>query len=305
MLAVREFAVECLGVRERWHARRSGSPLFAFATAYAATMIPFVVSMMALGVTAHWAAWLAAGLVAGFTQNALVLLMHEGSHGFFHTRRTTNDTLANWLVCAPIFNSVDDYRRTHIVHHRDCCDHKDPYFGLYGPYGTKRSVVLGFVQDISGVTAVRTFLRRYEATDRPPASAAGVAVGRILVVQTALAGIFWAVTGAWWAYGLLWALPLLTVPTTINRMRTFVEHHAAAGDVEANRSTLPTWWEYFLIAPYGYAFHFEHHLMPEIPYHQLKWAHAELAEAGVDFRDEHLARRGYLRAFARLFRALA
>jgi fatty acid desaturase len=290
---------------ERQHIRRLRSslqhhPLRAFAARYALTVSPLLAASVLLGQWPSPWTWIVFAVVAGFTQNAFGILTHEAAHFFLHANKRTNDALADWLVCLPIFNTVQRYRDEHFVHHRQCCDDSDPYFGLYGPYERKAQVMLGFVMDLTAITAARSFVRREQFEQRPPSERVGAAA-RLALVQGAIAAALWALTGTPAAYLVLWVVPLATIPFFVNRIRTFVEHHAATDGAEANRATVPTLAEYFLIAPYGYSFHFEHHWMPDVPYYQLPWVHAELTRRGFAFGRDHLAPHGYLRTFALLF----
>ena len=303
MRAAKEFARECQRVRARRKAL-TRNQLHVFLQRYIITLCPLAVTAAGAVLVPGLVSLLLLAIVSGLTQNAFAILMHEGSHAFFHPRRTTNDLLANLLVCLPIFNTVEGYRAAHFEHHRLCCDEADPYYGLYGPYDSKRQVLSGFLMDLAGVTAVRTFLRRYAHSGRDHASGhAWYVLPGFVAVHGLIFLLFYGITGQWWAYPLLWVVPLMTIPIAINRIRTFVEHHPGPDGSEANRATIPSFAEYLAIAPYGYAFHFEHHLMPEIPYYQLSWAHSALRSEGVEFRSEHLAI-GYAKSFARLFAGL-
>jgi fatty acid desaturase/2-polyprenyl-3-methyl-5-hydroxy-6-metoxy-1,4-benzoquinol methylase len=260
---MKAFSDQCRHVRERRKTLKH-DPFRLFLQRYVLTLCPLAAALVIVATNLNaWSMLLVAvvAVVAGFTHNALAVLMHEGAHWFFHQRRATNDVLANVLVCLPIVNTVEGYRHTHLLHHRACCDEQDPYVGLYGPYERKWQVVLGFVMDFSGVTAARTFIRRYlHAVPEAPPTPRYVIVA-LLGVHGLLFWLLQAATGYWWAYWALWIVPLATIPIAINRLRTFVEHHAERGGHEANRTTLPHFLEYVTIAPYGYAHHFEHHLM--------------------------------------------
>ncbi|MGE3274338.1 MAG: fatty acid desaturase [Vicinamibacterales bacterium] len=276
-------------------------PTRRFALAYGLTVAPLLLAaVVAVTLDPLWGL-IALGLVAGFVQNGLGILTHEASHYFMHRDRIWNDRLANALVCLPVLNTVEGYRREHLMHHRDCCGPTDPYYDLYGPYDRRRQLVAGFIRDLTGVTALTAFLRRY---GQPRAGAGPGRLAAFAVVQLLIAAGAYAVTGYWWAYGVVWLAPLATVPFAVNRIRTFVEHHATRGGAEAMRTTRPTWFEYLTIAPYGYAHHFEHHVMPDVPYYQLAWAHDELGRRGFAFGPEQQAPAGYLRTFARQFAEL-
>ncbi len=294
---------ESLVVRQRRRALPQRH-LRTFLTRYALSLVPLVLSAaIALRYPALWS-YLLVAAVAGFTQNAFGILMHEGSHGFLHSSRAMNDRLSNWLVCYAIFNTVQGYRAPHLEHHRFCCDDRDPYFGLYGPYVKRTELLQGFLMDFVGVTAIRMFTRRYGTGETNTTGIAWHSVAGLMVVHSVLCVAGFLLTGYWWGYLLLWVIPLATLPIGINRFRTFVEHHAGANSPEANRSTIPNAIEYLAIAPYGYAHHFEHHLMPDIPYYHLGWAHQELRAEGVRFEADRLAAGGYVRTFWRLFNGL-
>jgi fatty acid desaturase len=47
------------------------------------------------------------------------------------------------------------------------------------------------------------------------------------------------------------------------------------------RSVRARWWERLTVAPHFVNFHFEHHLAPTVPAHQLPRLHRWLAEQGV------------------------
>jgi hypothetical protein len=66
--------------------------------------------------TGGWWPLAIVAVVAGFTQNALGILMHEASHYFLARDRQRNDRLANWLLCYPLMNTVAGYRAEHFLH---------------------------------------------------------------------------------------------------------------------------------------------------------------------------------------------
>jgi fatty acid desaturase len=292
--------------------RMADEPSSLFIRLYVPTVAPVVATVALVAVVPAVWSWLLLVAVAGLTQNALGILTHEASHFFLHRNRRVNDIVADWLVCLPIFNTVAGYRRDHFEHHRGCCGPRDPYYGLYGPYERRSQVIRGFVQDVLGLTAVRSFLARYldrSAGSKRDTGAAGriavVQIGvQIITVQGIIAAALTLATGQWWAYPVAWVAPLLTVPFAVNRVRTFVEHHAGPQEPEASRTTIPSLFEWIAIAPYGYAHHFEHHLMPDVPYYHLGWAHAQLGRLGFLFGGEHLSSGGYLRTFSRLYSSL-
>src|SRR5437763_702863 len=84
---------------------------------------------------------------------------------------------------------------------------------------------------------------------------------QVLVNALLFAGL--AVAGVWWAYPLLWLLPLLTWFMVITRIRNIAEH-AVVGEADDplrnTRTTLASWLERAFVAPYFVNYHLEHHL---------------------------------------------
>lgn len=301
---------EMRGIREL--AAKESRATFIFIRAYVLTLMPLGLVVMLSGKIsiAVWTAMLF--VVAGFTQNALGVLMHEASHGFLSVDRRVNDILANLLVCYPLFNTVTGYRDGHFRHHRYFGTTRDPYFHLYN-IGSKKAVLLGLLSDISGVTAVRAFLSRYWADgeerkmdgERLMSLAAVAHVMGFLLVHAAMWGAFYIATG--WPLGYLafWILPLLTIPFLINRIRTIVEHALPVTGNAVTRTVEASVLESILFAPYGYSHHSEHHRYPGIPYHRLRAAHAMRTRAlsGCPLDEEWS--KGYMSTFAQILRRLS
>lgn len=271
-----------------------------FVPRYLLTVLPIGLALWLCA--AYPGAWTyaVAALVTGFAQNALGLLMHEGSHFFFHPDRRTNDLLADVLVCLPIFNTVVGYRIPHLDHHRFTSEAQDPYGPLYRGYAGKLHLAGALMADMLLISAVGKFLERYavkpaEGEERPGGGAALALVG----MQAALFALYTLVTGTWYAYFVVWLLPLMTLTQLINRIRTMAEHRPDESGLPASRGTEPNLLEYLLIAPYGYSYHFEHHLVPSVPYFQLAEAHRLLEQKGVRFDSSQMTG-GYLRAFWRV-----
>jgi fatty acid desaturase len=101
--------------------------LRTFVYHYALTIVPIGLSLAACALYPSGWIYVLGALATGFAQNGLGLLMHEGSHCFFHPDRRINDRLADLLVCLPIFNTVEGYRIPHLDHHRYAGTPRDPY----------------------------------------------------------------------------------------------------------------------------------------------------------------------------------
>jgi fatty acid desaturase len=152
-LALRQARKELL----RDLAHTADRPTAMFLSRYFLTLIPLMFAAGLLALWPHPVAFVLFAVVAGFTQNALGIPMHEGSHHFFHRNRKTNDLLANLLVCLPIFNTVQGYRDQHFEHHRHSGEEIDPYHDLYGQYATRADVMRRLIADVIGVTVSDRF----------------------------------------------------------------------------------------------------------------------------------------------------
>ena len=100
-----------------------------------------------------------------------------------------------------------------------------------------------------------------------------------------LAGL--AAAGVWWAYPLLWLVPLLTWMMVITRIRNIAEHAVVPDSDDPLRNTRTTragFLERLFIAPYYVNYHLEHHLLFYVPCYNLPRVHQVLS------RSPHAAR---------------
>jgi fatty acid desaturase len=109
----------------------------------------------------------------------------------------------------------------------------------------------------------------------------------------------------WWAYLVLWWVPVFLFMFLPDNLRTFVEHSQPEGDAAADTHRLvtnrPGWLERQFLSPMNMNYHAAHHLWPSIPYYNLPIADAEMrtsrAAEAISWRGSYLA---YLRCYYRL-----
>ena len=80
----------------------------------------------------------------------------------------------------------------------------------------------------------------------------------------------------WWAYPLLWLVPLLTWMMVITRIRNIAEHAVVPDSDDPLRNTRTTrarLLERAFIAPYYVNYHLEHHLLFYVPCYNLPRVH--------------------------------
>jgi len=228
---------------------------------------------------------LAIGII-GSRQLGLAILMHDGAHGCLSADEKINLALSQWLCAYPIFAETRAYRRYHLQHHARTQQDDDPDLVLSAPFPiTGMSYRRKFVRDITGQTG-------YQQRKAQLLNALGPAewplkqrvahfwekLGAQCVVNALMFAGF-AAAGVWWAYPLLWLLPLLTWMMVITRIRNIAEHAVVPDSSDPLRNTRTTkvsLIERIFIAPYFVNYHLEHHLLFYVPCYNLPKLHAIL-----------------------------
>ena len=229
-------------------------------------------------------------MVIGTRQLGLAILMHEAAHGGLHPNQKVNDWLGHWLA-APVGASLAAYRPYHLSHHRFAQQPEDPDLVLSAPFPVSpASLRRKIIRDLTGQTFFKQrillpiALRRQVQTSEKAHDYEAVVTGRsvlpfLLVNLAFLLGL--SLIGLWWAWFLLWLLPMATWFPMVTRIRNIAEHAcvegSAADPYRAARTTLARWWERAFIAPYWVNFHAEHHLFMYVPCWNLPRLHRAVA----------------------------
>ena len=223
--------------------------------------------------------------VIGTRQLGLAILMHEAAHGGLSRSRRLNDFLGHWLCAVPVGASLTVYRPYHLAHHKYAQQAEDPDLPLSAPFPvTRASLRRKILRDLTGQTffkqrilyLFRAFSTRRDADLAEGAVVTGQSAAPFLLVNAALlAGA--VIAGVWWAYLVLWLLPLATWFPMVTRLRNIAEHACVEGSAtdpfRAARTTRAAWWERAFIAPYWVNFHAEHHLFMHVPCWKLPALH--------------------------------
>jgi len=245
-------------------------------------------------------------MVIGARQLGLAILMHEAAHGCVHPNIKINDFVGQWLCGAPTNSDLLRYRDYHLQHHKFAQQAEDPDLSLSAPFPTTRaSLWRKVVRDLTGQTfykqRIQPSLDAFKA-----GKAKGVPFGRtmrgvlafwkpflifhipIIIVTVAI--------GYWWAWPVLWLIPMATWYPLVTRLRNIAEH-ALVGENQPDplrhaRTTIANPLERLMIAPYYVNYHGEHHMFMHVPCWNLPKAHRKLREKGVTER--MLVAKGYL-----------
>ncbi|TPW04167.1 MAG: fatty acid desaturase [bacterium] len=223
--------------------------------------------------------------VIGTRQLGLAILMHEAAHGGLSTDRRLNDVLGHWLCAVPVGASLALYRPYHLAHHKYAQQAEDPDLVLSAPFPvTRASLGRKIVRDLTGQTffkqrvlyAFQAFRTRRDEDMAEGAVVTGRSVAPFLLVNAALL-LGLTLAGVWWAYFVLWLLPLATWFPMVTRLRNIAEHACVEGSAtdpfRAARTTRAAWWERAFLAPYWVNFHAEHHLFMHVPCWKLPALH--------------------------------
>ncbi|MFO1116122.1 MAG: fatty acid desaturase family protein [Beijerinckiaceae bacterium] len=235
-------------------------------------------------------------MIIGSRQLGLGILMHEGAHGCLSPDHDTNDRLSQWLCAYPIFAETRAYRRYHLKHHKRTQQADDPDLVLSAPFPiTAKSYRRKFLRDLFGQTGYsQRKAQVLNALGDPAApwserlATFRERLGKQVLVNAALFALL-AACGVWWAYPLLWLLPLVTWYMVVTRVRNIAEHAVVPDHDDPLRNTRTTkanWLERAFVAPYFVNYHLEHHLLYYVPCYNLPAVHAMLEANGLKARME-------------------
>ena len=274
--------------------------------------------------------YLLAVAIIGSRQLGLAILMHDGAHGCLSPNEKSNLRLSQWFCAYPIFAETRAYRRYHLQHHARTQQPDDPDLVLSAPFPiTRTSYRRKFLRDITGQTGYQQRKAQFlnalgpaEWSVRQRIVHLRQKLGPQLAVNAMLFAAL-AAAGVWWAYPLLWLVPLVTWMMVITRIRNIAEHAVVPDSNDPLRNTRTTranFFERLFIAPYYVNYHLEHHLLFYVPCYNLPRVHRILTEGRhadrmevqpsyaavlrlATARPDHEDRRGQLASSARRARA--
>ena len=232
-------------------------------------------------------------MIIGARQLGLAILMHEAAHGGLHKNKKVNDFLGQWLCGAPTGAQLSSYRPYHLTHHKFTQQPEDPDLVLSAPFPvTKASLKRKVIRDLTGQTFYKQRLNQF-------ANALGIGIRETQGAENRMQGARDAVVpfiafnfslavglmliGYWWAFFVLWLVPMATWFPLVTRLRNIAEHALTSGDdvYQQARTTRANLLERLLIAPYWVNYHLEHHLFMHLPCYRLAEAHRLLQAKGI------------------------
>jgi fatty acid desaturase len=264
--------------------------------------------LAAMGLVAYRPSWwtvLLAIPVIGNRYYALFIIGHDGLHRRLFPTIKKNDFWNDLLIMAPIGAITRLNNRNHLAHHRELATENDPDRHKHACLNKAEHVE--FLEFLSGVASfwksVKAVLSSWSQKNVQNAPARSTANTHTLRDFVILAGWFGVLAGGltwfigWWAYPVLWLLPVYAFMVLGDNFRSFAEHSHPEGDEAADRHRLITYignpLERTLVAPMNMNFHVAHHLWPSIPYYNLPAADRLIrqhpAAAGLEWRGSYFA----------------
>ncbi len=238
-------------------------------------------------------------MIVGNRQLGLNILMHDAAHALLHENRKVNDFMAYWF-CAP---ELFIYRPYHLQHHRFVQQSEDPDLVLSKPFPiTRKSLKRKMIRDLTGQTFLKqrssSFVAGIKRTTTDEQTSFSklrlvfqeIYKQRMFYICNGLGLLAFSLAGLWWAWLLMWLLPMMTWLPLVSRLRNIAEHalivENGTDPLRHARTTYASWLERALIAPYWVNYHCEHHMFTQIPCWNLPKAHQLLIQKGVTPRME-------------------
>ncbi|MGH7931839.1 MAG: fatty acid desaturase family protein [Candidatus Binataceae bacterium] len=229
-------------------------------------------------------AYIAAIILIGSRQHALLLLMHEAAHRRLFNSKRLNDWICEVLVTWPVLVSLRAFRHTHLQHHRHLnlptdgdlrkkLEDPDWHFPL-----PRRRLLWSLAKQFTGlgIWYVLKIFRYGNADAEASGQTRRYRLARVAYYISVLAVIvYFRVLTLFLVY---WIVPLLTCLIAFNRMRVLSEHPpieraSVYGVICTYRLSLI---ERILFAPKNCHYHIEHHSYPSVPFFNLGKLHREL-----------------------------
>jgi fatty acid desaturase len=231
------------------------------------------------------------------TFNSCAQLVHETDHGTLFASPRLNNALGN--VCAYILGYTRyGHRQVHVDHHLYLNTSRDPDTIFSQPYATGREILQGLLGDVFFLSAVKRFLQYFQSGDDTARRVApwehltpgflrhlAIALLPVALTQLVILGIYAVTAGAVY-YLWFYVVPIMTIYPLQIRIRSIAEHSfeldgPPAASAWATRTSKLNLLERLVMAPLQQDYHYEHHLFPTIPNHNLPKVHQLLVEAGV------------------------
>lgn len=253
-----------------------------------------------------WVVTLAVPLI-GTRYYGLFILGHDGMHRRIFQSGPRSELFTDLFLIGPIGMVCRVNARNHLDHHQHLASDDDPDLHKHACFNkASRFEYVLFLTGLASVVAVlrNLFVRPLQGREKAEESRTvrytprdlaiifgwqiGLMAGLTAAIGAARLGwtnisISSVLRAGWWAYPVLWILPVYLFAYLPNLIRSFVEHSHPENDDAADEHRLITFTsnpvERLVLSPMNMNFHITHHLWPSIPYYNLPRADAEVRAA--------------------------
>ena len=250
-------------------------------------------------------------LVIASRQHALLILMHEATHGLAHPNRQVNELLGELATAMWMGVSMVTYRQAHLQHHAHTNTENDPdwtrkLFDADEARSWRFPMPVGRFVGLTGMwlRSVRYLMRSLKDNSAVGAEAQNRVehLGRYRLALLFCGAVLLTWSGGWMWFVLLWLVPLVVVLPLIMRLRSIAEHFALANDHEltATRTLEANAVERFLFVPHNIGYHLEHHLLASVSFGELPRVRSELMKC-ADYAERGVSNSGYVSGDSPLF----
>jgi len=248
-------------------------------------------------------------LLMGVLHYHMIVAIHEAIHRTLLCNSRVNDAIG-LLIGGLALANFDSVKKHHLSHHQLYGRETDPDRAEYlfePPPGSVAETIWLIFKRSFALTNLGEKIERNLWRRKAPAAATvnpGGEFGALTVMAVAQSGIFltYMAIGAWWHYFVFWLAPMFVLSRFFSGLRMYGEHAGLALDAGAHnrdqiyaaRTTAASgpWWtqpfwliEKFLLGPFNFNYHHEHHIMQHLPHHHLPKVHRALLAVG--YYDRH------------------
>ena len=295
---------QALAIAKLYQTRNSSKAAVAIASNYLISASCIVLVEWASGASYVSAAgskalYLMSAFIIAFRMRALENLVHEASHNNLFPSAHLHQRL-QFLYAFPIFRVLEDYRRSHVVHHKHLGDpKKDPDVMRLYNIGLDRLPERPFWY-LLGLPMTGYLTYEYLTTTfREFWESSSSRLSKSVFWMVVMLAVGCTATFLQFAY--YYMIPFLVVLPVTRYWAEASEHlgldlREEFGSSRTNIGFLHTW----CMNPHNDGYHAAHHLCSQIPFHLLPKAHQHLVKASNEFAEKSVISHGMLETFKQI-----